>query len=58
MPEVRRCGVQAATQNAHHIWYVFVGIGAISAVALFIYGRVTKKLDEKKARASACFPIF
>ncbi|HHU96233.1 MAG: MFS transporter [Bacteroidota bacterium] len=43
----------AATQNAHHIWYVFVGIGAISAVALFIYGRVTKKLDEKKARASA-----
>lgn len=38
----------AATQNAHHIWYVFVAIGAISAIALFIYGRVTRKLDEKK----------
>jgi dipeptide/tripeptide permease len=42
----------AATQNAHHIWYVFVGIGAISAIALVIYGRVTKMLDEKKARVS------
>lgn len=28
--------------------YVFVAIGAISAIALFIYGRVTRRLDEKK----------
>ncbi len=38
----------AATQNAHYIWYVFVGIGAISAVALFLYGRITHKLDKKR----------
>ena len=37
----------AATQNAHHIWYVFVAIGAISAVALFIYGRVTNRMDRE-----------
>ena len=33
----------AATQQAHYIWYVFVGIGFISAVALLIYGRLTVK---------------
>lgn len=38
----------AATQNAHYIWYVFVGIGAISAVALFFYGRITRRVDLKK----------
>lgn len=32
-----------ATQHAHYIWYVFVGIGLISAIALFIYGKVTKE---------------
>jgi Dipeptide/tripeptide permease len=41
-------GYDAATQNAHYIWYVFVGIGAISAVALFIYGRVTRNMDRKR----------
>ncbi len=29
-----------ATANAHYIWFVFVGIGAISAIALLIYGKV------------------
>lgn len=38
----------AATEHAHYIWYVFVGIGLISAVALVIYGQVVKKLDKKK----------
>jgi dipeptide/tripeptide permease len=38
----------AATQNAHYIWYVFVGIGAISAVALFFYGRITRRIDRKR----------
>ena len=33
----------ADTQHAHYIWYVFVGIGFISAVALLIYGRLTVK---------------
>lgn len=38
----------AATQNAHYIWYVFVGIGAVSAAALFIYSMVVKKIDRNK----------
>lgn len=38
----------AATEHAHYIWYVFVGIGLISAIALVIYGRVVKKLDKEK----------
>ncbi|MHB9055239.1 MAG: MFS transporter [Paludibacteraceae bacterium] len=32
-----------ATEHAHYIWYVFVGIGLVSAIALFIYGKVTKE---------------
>ena len=40
-----------ATQNAHYIWYVFVGIGTISAVALVIYARITRKIDIKKEQA-------
>ncbi|WP_298646068.1 MFS transporter [uncultured Proteiniphilum sp.] len=43
----------AATQNAHYIWYVFVGIGAISAVALFFYGRITRKIDMKREQSNA-----
>ncbi len=31
-----------ATANAHYIWYYFVGIGAISAIALIIYSRITR----------------
>lgn len=38
----------AATEHAHYIWYVFVGIGAVSAIALFIYAFFTKKIDAKK----------
>ena len=34
-----------ATANAHYIWYYFVGIGAISAIALIIYAKVTRKRD-------------
>lgn len=37
----------AATQNAHYIWYVFVGIGAVSAVALFAYSMVVRKMDRE-----------
>ncbi len=32
-----------ATQHAHYIWYIFVGIGLVSAIALLIYGKVTKR---------------
>ena len=34
-----------ATANAHYIWYYFVGIGAISAIALIIYSRITRSKD-------------
>jgi dipeptide/tripeptide permease len=38
----------AATTHAHYIWYVFVGIGLVSAIALLIYGYVTRKTDRKR----------
>lgn len=38
----------AATVNAHYIWYVFVAIGLISAVALLIYGKITRTIDKRK----------
>ena len=39
----------ARTANAHHIWYYFVAIGAVSAIALIIYSIVTRKQDAKIA---------
>ena len=39
----------AATVNAHYIWYYFVGIGAISAIALIFYSIITRKQDAKQA---------
>ena len=38
----------AATANAHYIWYVFVGVGLISTIALVIYNMTVKRLDLKK----------
>lgn len=37
----------AATAHAHYIWFVFVGIGLVSAIALLIYGHITRKMDKK-----------
>ncbi len=36
---------QAASSNAHYIWYVFAFVATISAIALIVYGRVIKRLD-------------
>jgi len=36
-----------ATSHAHYIWFVFVGIGLVSAIALLIYGYVTRKMDRR-----------
>ena len=36
---------EAASGNAHYIWYYFGAIALVSAVALIIYGLVVKKLD-------------
>lgn len=37
-----------ASAHAHYIWYYFAAIAAVAAVALVIYQRVVKRLDEKK----------
>lgn len=42
----------AAAKNAHYIWFYFVGIAMISAFALIVYGRVVKRIDEKKQIAN------
>ncbi len=41
-----------AYDHAHYIWYYFVGIALVSAIALIIYGKVTAYLDSKKAAVS------
>ncbi|MBQ3071162.1 MAG: MFS transporter [Tidjanibacter sp.] len=38
----------AASANAHHIWYYFAAIAAVAAIALVIYQRVVKRLDERE----------
>ncbi len=38
-----------AYDNANYIWYYFSAIGSVSAIALFIYGKVVKKIDERKS---------
>jgi dipeptide/tripeptide permease len=39
----------AAYADAHYLWYVFVGIAIVSAVALVIYGRVTRRADAARS---------
>ena len=41
---------EAASANAHYIWYYFVAIALIAAIALIIYGRVINKLDAEKSK--------
>jgi len=41
---------EEATANAHYIWYVFVGIGLISSIALLIYSKVTNSMDKKLSK--------
>lgn len=38
---------EVAASNAHYIWYFFVGIALISAIALIIYGQVVRRIDRK-----------
>ncbi|MCK5742930.1 MAG: MFS transporter [Chlorobi bacterium] len=39
-------------EHAHYIWYVFAGIGLLSAVSLIIYSKVLKRIDAKKEAAA------
>ena len=40
---------ELAKQNAHYIWFVFVGIAFVAALALIAYGRITRRMDERAA---------
>ncbi len=46
---IRSSEYLAATAQAHYLWYVFVGIGIVSAAALLIYNQVTTNADKKKS---------
>lgn len=39
---------EAASVNAHYIWYYFAAIGLIAAVALWVFAKVTDRMDKKK----------
>ena len=38
----------AASQNAHYIWFVFMGVAIVSTIALVMYGYITRRIDAKK----------
>jgi Major Facilitator Superfamily. len=42
-----------ATSNAHYLWYVFVIVGLVSAIALLIYDRVTQKQEKRKHESNS-----
>ncbi|NDW11558.1 MFS transporter [Bacteroides sp. 214] len=41
---------QAASANAHYIWFYFAAIGLIAAFALLIFGKITRGIDKKKEK--------
>jgi Dipeptide/tripeptide permease len=42
-----------ATEHAHYLWFVFVGVGVVSAIALIIYNRITTKQDQQKLKTKS-----
>jgi len=40
--------MQTAYRHAHYIWYYFTAIGSVSAVALVVYGVITRRIDAKQ----------
>ena len=43
-----RAAWEAASVNAHYIWYYFAAIGLIAAVALLLFAKITESIDKKK----------
>lgn len=43
---------ELASAHAHYIWYYFVAIAGVSAIALIIYGNITRKLDAENELAA------
>ena len=39
----------AAYQHAHYLWFTFVGVSLVAAIALIIFGRVTRRVDREVA---------
>lgn len=39
---------EAASVNAHYIWYYFAAIGLVAAIALFVFAKTTEFIDKKK----------
>lgn len=39
---------EAASVNAHYIWYYFAVIGLVAAIALFVFAKTTEFIDKKK----------
>ncbi len=44
---------QAASANAHYIWYYFAAIGLIAAIALLIFAKITSHIDRKNKSVEA-----
>jgi hypothetical protein len=42
---------EAAKVHAHYIWFVFVGIALVAAVALVVFGLVVRRMDAREAAA-------
>ncbi|MCK5573103.1 MAG: MFS transporter, partial [Bacteroidetes bacterium] len=42
-----------AYDNAHHIWFYFAAIGSLSAIAMFVYGKVVHRIDVKRGAAES-----
>jgi Na+/melibiose symporter-like transporter len=43
-----RAAWEAASANAHYIWYYFSAIGLVSAIALLLFAKITASIDKKK----------
>ncbi|WP_455591665.1 peptide MFS transporter [Bacteroides sp.] len=39
---------EAASADAHYIWYYFAAIGVIAAIALLFFSKITESIDKKK----------
>ena len=48
-----RAAWEAASANAHYIWYYFAAIGLISAISLLIFALITRHIDRKKRLKAA-----
>lgn len=43
-----RAAWEAASANAHYIWYYFAAIGLIAAVALLLFAKITESIDKRR----------